>query len=58
MPPWAYALFDCSIVSLVITSIESRGSISIAARSPAMPPPITSTSTKWCGIRLGWKGTR
>ena len=53
MPPWAYALLDCSIVSLVITNSDSRGSISIAARSPAIPPPMISTSAKWCGIRLG-----
>ena len=47
-----------AVVSLVTTSTDSRGSIAIAARSPAMPPPMTSTSAKWCGIRLGWKATR
>ena len=27
-------------------------------RSPASPPPITSTSVKRCGVRLGSNGTR
>ena len=35
-----------------------RGSMAKAARSPASPPPMISTSVKWCGTRLGLNGTR
>ena len=34
------------------------GSTASAARSPARPPPMISTSVKWCGTRLGSNGTR
>ena len=36
----------------------ARGSAASAARKPASPPPMISTSVKWCGTRLGWNGTR
>ena len=45
-------------LSLLTTTTESRGSVAIAARRPASPPPMISTSEKACGTRLGWKGTR
>jgi hypothetical protein len=34
-------------------STESCGSTAIAARNPAMPPPMTSTSAKKCGCSFG-----
>ena len=56
--PGRSVLFDCSTPCLAITTTESRGSTASAARSPASPPPTTSTSVKKCGTRLGWNGTR
>ena len=44
MPPWAYELFDCRKLSFVTMSAESRGSTAEAARSPASPLPMISTS--------------
>ena len=59
MPPWAVR--RCSIacrLSLVTTRTDSAGSTASAARKPARPPPMISTSTKRCSTHLGSNGTR
>lgn len=50
MPPWAYQVLDWSMVSLVSNSTSaSPSAAAMAARNPATPPPITSTSVNCWG---------
>ena len=51
-------LFDCRMVLFVTTSTDCSGATASAARRPARPPPMITTSANRCGTRLGWKGTR
>jgi membrane-associated protease RseP (regulator of RpoE activity) len=59
MPPCAYQVFDSSIVSFVSSRTSAPSSAAaMAARSPATPPPITSTSVNCCGKRAALNGSR
>ena len=49
---------DSAMRSLVTTSTSSGGGTARAARSPAMPAPMTSTSVNRWAVVLGANGTR
>ena len=58
MPPWAQALADSARPCLASTMQSPDPEASNAARMPATPPPITSTSVKICGSSGERKGIR